>query len=395
MAGFLNLRAILGLNASGFHLGMKQAESAAKAFGRSIKREFGNAFGVAAITAYSAKVVNLADEITDLSDRLGISAKTLQEWKYAADRSGASIEKLTFFWENLAKAREKALEGDSKAQSLFWQFGVNPSELGQMGTAEMTVAIQRKVKNTQNPNDISPALNAIGGRGASSLIPLFKSDIEGLTREANELGRVIDNEAIAQLKSLKSEIMELSSLAIGPAAIGLGEFGKVLRSVMHSVSRWTAVSGAIAANWTQVQIPIGDKSALAKERLEKGLLTPDEFTSIIKEMVAEVDARYESKAQKASAGTGYNSQIGPQPLERIFGMPLRRRGGSSSGGGSDLDLTSNQRVGALVRFDPNSNSLRNIDRNTGRMVSLLEDQKREATVNVGRGNFGAEREEWQ
>src|SRR5688572_467743 len=136
---FLTLKAFLGLDGSGYAIGLKRAESQAKSFAKDIKREFAQAFGVAAITAYSAKLVNMADNITDTAERLDMGTKSLQEWTYAAQKSGSSIERVTSFLESLARARERALGGDKDDIANFAKFGItdfspNADQLGrQMG----------------------------------------------------------------------------------------------------------------------------------------------------------------------------------------------------------------------------------------------------------------------
>src|SRR5688500_11295850 len=109
---FLNLKAVLSLNGSGFALGLKRAESQSKQFAKEIKGEFAKAFGTAAVVAYAKRMMDLAGTITEASDRTGVSTKALQEWAYAARQSGSSIEAVTRYLEHLAQAREKALGGD-------------------------------------------------------------------------------------------------------------------------------------------------------------------------------------------------------------------------------------------------------------------------------------------
>lgn len=239
---FLNLKAILSLNGSGFALGLKRAESQSKQFAREIKGEFARAFGAAAITAYAVKVVNLADNITDLADRLEISTQAIQEWSFAARKSGSSIEAVTRFLEHLALARERALGGDQKAVEGLAAFGI--TDLSQ-NADQMGRQVGRSIAGG---NLDRTALREIGGKSANELIPALKS-MDELSEAAHKAGQVLSDETLAALKQLKNEAMGLADAFTGPVAAAIIFVSRRIQDALSVFKIGIGSMAAFAGGW--------------------------------------------------------------------------------------------------------------------------------------------------
>ena len=126
---FLSIMARLGMDATGFQAGIKQAESASSGLSKSLnsklKGAIAGAFGTAAIAGMTAKLIEQVKAIKLTSDRLGISTTSLQQFEKAATLTGSSLDEVTGFIEKMNSARDEALAGNEQMIKSFERLGVN------------------------------------------------------------------------------------------------------------------------------------------------------------------------------------------------------------------------------------------------------------------------------
>ena len=211
------LKAVLGLDASGYAIGLKRAEGLGRQFSNTIKNEFAKAFGVTSLILYTKKVLDLADHITDLSDRLGVSTDALQEWGYAARKNGASLDDVARFFEALASSRDKAVEGSKEMREAFAAFGLSVNDLKSDRIEDLGKKIGAVVRNG-DIQKLSASLKQIGGKGATSLVAPMKAGLDEMAAAARKAGQVLSDETLFALKQIKTEMIGLADAATGPVA---------------------------------------------------------------------------------------------------------------------------------------------------------------------------------
>lgn len=377
MASFLNLKAVLGLNSSGFNLGLKQAESAAKAFSNELKGQFASAFGTAAIAAYVAHVVEAVDRLTDLSDQFEISTKVLQQWGDAARKNGADLDKVAAFFERVADARKRAMSGDASAQSSFWNFGINPNRLSGMNVSQIGQEMG-KALNGKNAQQLMPDLKELGGRGARELIPTLKALQDGL----GAFNAAISDETLVQVKALKSELQEVAATFTGPIASGVSIVAKGLFNLRDIAKMAFGSVGAFYGALFGATGSMSDLPSIFKNAKAKAF-------DVMDEVLKEREQREKRLSEAAQSRTGYDQPIGPDlPMKNIpFDSAVKKVLELTA-----HDLTQNQRAGAFVRYNPDR-YLSEIARNT---ALTAENTKLQAynRINQGSGIYDA-KEDWQ
>jgi hypothetical protein len=222
MANFLNLKAVLGLNASGFRIGLKEAEVQSKNFAANMKRAFVQAFGTAAVLAWTSKIVEGVDNLTDLSEQLGVSTDALQEWGYAAKKNGKDIESVARFFEHLGEARKDALAGNQDLIQSFAQLGVSLEDLRTKRVEDLGKLIGTSIQKGDIQNLIGSLVD-VGGKSASGLVATFKAGIAEMTQAAHDAGQVVSRESLANVKQLKDQIQEIQDQLRGPTIQALAQ----------------------------------------------------------------------------------------------------------------------------------------------------------------------------
>jgi hypothetical protein len=177
----LSLKAILGLDGSGFELGLKRAQSSAEKFSKSVGQGISSRLGqfltVAAVEQAIQKTVKYASEVKDLSDRLEISTDAVQQWEHAVTQAGGSAEGVAKFFEALASSRDKALGGDQNAMGAFKKLGVSERDLRDMRLEDIGLKIGNTFKGGDAQKLIG-SLREIGGKGVGEMVAAMKSGLE-------------------------------------------------------------------------------------------------------------------------------------------------------------------------------------------------------------------------
>lgn len=422
---FLNLKAILGLDGTGFRVGLKQAESLSMQFSARFKQEMAAAFGTAALVAYGKSVVEAADRILDLSDRLDVSTQTLQEWEYALKKNGVAVDELASFFERLSVSRDEALSGNQKTIESFKALGVTMDDLKKKRIEDIAKLIGNKVQGSDTQNIISQ-LRDIGGKSAGSLIPVFKDGLDELAQAAHNAGQALDNETLLALKEIKIEAQNIANIFKGPVATIIVFIAKRIEDMMDVLSIGSKGLGAFfgalsgGASFSDAMKAFenaGDEVLSARAKREKARqdaiserdkpkYNPNRFEEVTKEQSDKAKKLFDlqrqnkldrmspeqrisaliSERNRLSGATDIDSQIRVAELDKEIagaGYKLAR-------GGNEPQVNALQKIGAQVLgvsgADRALTELQKIEKNT-RDIG----KRNPATADLGRlldGNFG-------
>jgi hypothetical protein len=247
----LSLKAILGLDGSGFELGIKRAQSAAEKFTNKVQKSVGSTLrnhlvgllGIHAIKEAIRGTIQYGSEISDTSDRLDVSAEAMQKWSYALKQNGADAGAAVSFFEKLGEAREKALGGDSDSLAAFQKLGVSAGDLRTKRIEDIGLQIGNAVK-AGDAQKLIGALRDIGGKGAGALVTAFKAGLSSTFADAQRLGLIISDEDIKQLDRAGDAIERIAlqlKVGLAPAIVGIAsELPNLARAIRLAFKPWEA-----------------------------------------------------------------------------------------------------------------------------------------------------------
>lgn len=155
------------------------------------------ALGFAAIVGSAAKA---ADNIGDVSERLGETPKALQELKFAAERAEVSFESLQSGLKFIAKNAVEAANGNTELAKAFAGVGLRDVQGRIKPASEILASLADKLKALPDDATRTNLAMKLLGRGGAELVPLLKKGSQGiaeLSARANELGVVFSDEAVA------------------------------------------------------------------------------------------------------------------------------------------------------------------------------------------------------
>lgn len=233
------LVALVEANLKGFQKGMDQAKALADrrfgqiesrlnktersfaAFGKRIGNVFLGGSALFGIQRFVRAVSDLAGNLQDTSDSLGIGTDALQTWGVLAGRAGVSQEQFNKSITQFAdKVGEAQLKGGALAKTL------NGLGVGTSGSVEdVFFRVADAVKNTADQQQRATIVAELFGAKNVKLVTVLQQGSAALKAQGVELtrnGQIISRENIAKIDELgdKWEDLKRQFLATGANALG-------------------------------------------------------------------------------------------------------------------------------------------------------------------------------
>lgn len=178
------------------------------------------------VGAFSRAIIESGARLDDLSQRLGVSARNLSAYEYAAKLGGASSDTLTTSLTRLsANMQEAAINQTGKAAKTFAAMGVSVLDASGKLKATDQVFAELSARMERAPDGAAKTAAAIAllGKSGSELIPTM-NNLAAATAEAERLGVVVSNDFVKQAAQFDDSLDRMKE--------GLGKFGRQIASDM-------------------------------------------------------------------------------------------------------------------------------------------------------------------
>lgn len=232
--------------------------------------------GLSDITVGAAQY---ADDILTMSTKTGIGTDFLQSYAYAAELVDVSLDTLTRSMSKNIKSMANAAKGSAAYTDAYTQLGVAVTDAdGKLRDSETvfweTIDALGKIDDETERDALAMQLF---GKSAQELNPLIEKGSEGiaaLTKEAKEMGAVMDEETLVSLVSLDDSLQRIKSgvtaakntlgAALAPqfkeVADGLvGIIGDVTNGLKDAGGDWNAVASTLSTGFAKAFDLVSDK----------------------------------------------------------------------------------------------------------------------------------------
>jgi hypothetical protein len=350
--------AFLGLNASGYEVGIQRAQAATKRLEKSLNegsfaKTLQRYLGPAAIGVALKSTIDLGSQFADMAARAGTSTDAIQQWSYAAKQNGTDINSVVGFFEKLGVAREEALQGNEESIASFARLGVTLDDL----KSKRIEDIGKQIGNTVKQGDIQKligALRDVGGKGAGELVTAFKAGLDGLLADAP----LITAEDIIGLDDAGDAIdafLLRIKVALAPMTTWLAKMGQDMMDVLAIPARGLKDIGRVLTGTPVEQVRSEGQAWL--DKLIDGHVN-----------------RWKEKAQGQAIlppDTGGSSR--PQKMRSLGSSTESVGSGGSLPSSSGLSINSLQQIGAKVAFSPLQNQLQENSRALQNATSAIRE----------------------
>ncbi len=210
--------------------------------------------GFWAAQALQNLVVNTAsamDEIGKTSEYLGVASGALQELRYAALKSGVSIDAINDALKELQVRAVDAKSGEGEAAEAFQALGLKSVDAaGKIREPlELLNAVADRLKTMPTQSDRIWIADAIFGDEGSMVLKMLKDGSQGLTtmrQEAVKLGLVLSTDAIGQASRFNQALKILQNVS--------GSIGRAFAEYLLPPLSWLMEKcGALSGAFNQVE----------------------------------------------------------------------------------------------------------------------------------------------
>lgn len=230
--GVLSLLVKLGLDASAFEMGVKRAQSVGEKFGSSFKASvtttLGAAFSVAAITAYTKHIMDLAGEIKDVADQMNLTTDEVQRLQILAGDTGVSFDKLSSVLLKFEEARLQATMGNEKYSKALNALKLSSDDLynSELSTIDAAIKASKAHKDSGGSAETTAAMIEIYGlklKNTASALSEYKDTADRVIIKKEQLDSLdkhnkLFEEQLRLLKALSATPIDLTlKAALGPA----------------------------------------------------------------------------------------------------------------------------------------------------------------------------------
>lgn len=262
-----------------------------------------------AMTAIGLKTLSTADNILEMSQRTGMSTKSLQELGYAAKLSGSSLEGMESHVRLMQKAVIDASRGNEQLQTTFQDLGVDLKSLVNMKPDDMFLTLSRAVAGVQSPTERARISLELFGRSGTQLLPMLDGGAAGLDamrQAANDAGVVMDENTIKAAADLQDKVDGMQESIKGLTLT----MGTLLLPMIESIAK--TVTGVTQAftGWVKEHPILGSAMAYVTAAIGGLLLAGGALLIIIPKIIAGFTAMAMSGGLWGAAVTAMMGPIG-------------------------------------------------------------------------------------
>ena len=222
--------------------GLAAAGKKLKAFGTAIS-SLGTrlmALGTLVTAPLAAMAKGFADSgsrLYEMVKRTGISAESLSELGYAAQKTGTDLESLEGGVRKMQKSIFAAARGSGAAAQALATLGLDIRSLSQMNPEQQFKAIADALAGVSDPTMRAALAMQIFGRNGTALLPLMEkgaAGIEAYQKQARALGLTSSSESVAAAKALSDAFTDFARVSKKTASI----LGSAVADTLRQTTVW-------------------------------------------------------------------------------------------------------------------------------------------------------------
>lgn len=325
----------------GFVAGMGKAERELDKRARTMEaraKKLGTALGVALAAAGAAAAVGIknaidaADQLNDMSDKLGIGVDKLSAWGYAAGQAGTDIATLETGLTKLNKAIADGMDAGSAQAKVFDSLGIS-IDAASDATSLLPQIADRFAGIESTATKTKLAMELFGKSGAE-LIPFLEQGAGGLAEleaRAAELGIVLDTNTAKAAGEFNDRLDDMKAVTNGLWNQLAGALLPALNKTAEAMTNGATSGGGLA----KIVGFIGDQAEATTKDLAFFIETARELSALVEaafkprggvylERYNQIQARKQMAAGKARSddlatqGVDAAFDLIAQPLPKKF-----------------------------------------------------------------------------
>ena len=206
-------------------------------------------------------VAAYGDQVDKMSQKMGISAQSYQEWDFIMQHAGASIDSLKGSMKTLATSAETGSEA-------FEKLGISQEQIASMSQEDLFAATIAGLQNVTDDTERTYLASQLLGKGATELGALFNmsaEETEALRQQVHDLGGVMSDEAVKDAAAYQDAMQNMQTSLDGVKRSMMSEFLPGITSVMDGLSKVFSGNGGIEEIQSGLESIISNITAMAPQ----------------------------------------------------------------------------------------------------------------------------------
>ncbi len=235
-------------------------------------------FAVQGVTSFFSSTVEGMGNVARVSGYLGISTNALEELRYAAQKSGVSVDTLDDSLKELQIRAVDAKSGSGEAAEAFQYLGMSSTDAsGRMREPlELLSEVADRLKTIPTQSERIWVLDSMLGDQGAEMLKMLEGGSQGLEEmrlEAKALGVSLDKDAALSAKDFSETMVKLKTgleafirplvLALLPALKGFANVSSSLGGMFSKIFSSTTILQTVFASLGVVLGVVAIKSAIA------------------------------------------------------------------------------------------------------------------------------------
>ena len=194
------------------------------------------AVGVTGLTKLVGAQLRSSDEMQKLGLRIGVGTETLSRWKFAAEQSGTSLDKIVTGQQRFSRVLLDAEQGLKSATDTLDALGLTYDKLRAQSPEEQFASLAQAIAEVDDPSRRLALAQEALGRSGAELIPLLAGGADGLAAlgaQAEATGNILDQDAADAAARTNDAMNRLTTKVKG---LGLSLFADLLPAVEGTVA---------------------------------------------------------------------------------------------------------------------------------------------------------------
>lgn len=182
--------------------------------------------GGAALLGVANKAAETTDRIDKMSQRLGMSRESFQEWDYILSQNGVSMDSMNTAMKSMTTAMASLADEGKKGEETLGKLGISVDDLKNMKQEEVFEKAVIALQNMDEGYEKARLAQQLFGKQGQEMLPMLnqsKGSIDELKTKARELGLVLSDDAVdAGVKFTDTMDSAKRSLGTMAAQVGVG-----------------------------------------------------------------------------------------------------------------------------------------------------------------------------
>ena len=206
-------------------------------------------------------VAAYGDQVDKMSQKMGISAQSYQEWDFIMQHAGASIDSLKGSMKTLATSAETGSDA-------FEKLGISQEQIASMSQEDLFAATIAGLQNVTDDTERTYLASQLLGKGATELGALFNmsaEETEALRQQVHDLGGVMSDDAVKSAAAYQDAMQNMQTSLDGVKRSMMSEFLPGITSVMDGLSKVFSGNGGIEEIQSGLESIISNITSMAPQ----------------------------------------------------------------------------------------------------------------------------------